>query len=80
MRIDYEIIWEEDGKMKFKQFSYDVEETELPLNSHLPADLYEFYVELQDNQLPIIVVGGEPEKTGTGVLRYCGADPVYDEE
>jgi len=77
MIVDYEIVWVENGKMNFQQFSYEMDDTAIPLNSYLPEDLYRFYAELQDKKFPIIVFAGEKSR-GNGLLRYSNANPVYE--
>jgi len=76
MKIDYEVIWAENNKMKFKQFSYEVDKESFPLSSHLPDEVYQFFRGLREKSIHAIVAVGE-EQTGTGILRYSGADPVY---
>ncbi|MFA7218966.1 MAG: hypothetical protein WC119_00375 [Synergistaceae bacterium] len=77
MRVDYEIVYLKEGKLLFKQFSYEMDETNIPFNSHLPDDAYEFYKRLHDANVPVIVLIGELER-GSGLIRYSGADPVSD--
>jgi hypothetical protein len=77
MRVDYEIVYLKDGKLLFNQFSYEMDETNIPFNSHLPADAYEFYKQLLDTNVPVIVLIGELER-GTGLIRYSGAEPISD--
>ncbi len=75
MTIDYEIVWTENSTMNFKQFSYEMEDTPIPLNSHMPNDLWTFYAELQAKKFPTIVFVGEKER-GTGIIKYCRANPA----
>jgi hypothetical protein len=55
MNIDYEIVWMENDKMNFQQFSYEMDDAAIPVNSRLPDDLYKFYVELQNKKVPIYI-------------------------
>lgn len=75
-KIDYEIIWCESNKMKFKQFSYEIDDNTLPINSYLPNDVYKFYEECQDKHISVVVYCMKTND-GMGLLRYCGAEPVY---
>jgi len=77
MIVDYEIVYLKDGKLLFKQFSYEMDETNIPFNSYLPDDAYEFYEQLHNANVPVMVLIGELER-GSGLIRYSGADPVYD--
>lgn len=76
MIIDYDIVWTEAEKMNFRQFSYEIEKETIPLTSYLPDDLYKFYKDLTDKNFPVIVFAGERDR-GSGVLKYCRAEPVY---
>ncbi len=73
MIIDYEVVWIENDKMNFRQFSYEVEN--ILINSNLPNDVYRFYIELKDKKFPVIVFAGD-RAIGTRLLRYYGANPI----
>ena len=76
--IDYEIVYVKDGKLLFKQFSYEMENEKIPFTSYLPEDAFMFYEKLTNEKCPVIVFIGE-SKRGSGLIRYCGADPVNDD-
>jgi hypothetical protein len=64
---NYEIVWVENGELNFKQFSYEIDNTHIPLTSYLPDDLYKLYLELQNKKFPVMVFVGE-KSNGTGLF------------
>lgn len=84
-KINYEVVWVDlDKKMKFRQFSYNADNTDNTKNnlSYLPDDVYKFYTLLTDEHCPTIVFVAvvTEESTGAGrngIIKYCRANPVY---
>ena len=71
----YEIIWCEDKKMRFKQIGC-IDNKKI-ITGSLPDLVYDFYEKLISCQYPVVILAHkEPNKDGTGLIKYCRAEPV----
>ncbi len=80
--IDYDVVWKEGEELNFKRFSYECDENEQndfykggKIKSYLPKNIYDFYSDLINKNLPVIVFAGTRDN-GSGVLQYFKANPI----